>query len=78
MERWTPFSLPDEFDVADAEWTPACVLTSRGGRGGAPGGRNWGVKMCRLIVQLGSQFFFDKVLHSSWYVITPSNCMVHI
>jgi hypothetical protein len=23
-----------EFDVADAKWTPACVLASRGARGG--------------------------------------------
>jgi hypothetical protein len=58
MERWAPFSPPDEFDVANAKWMPACVLASRGGRGGAPGGRNGGVKMRTLIVQLGSQVFF--------------------
>jgi hypothetical protein len=33
-ERWAPFSPPDEFDDADAEWMPAYVLASRGGWGG--------------------------------------------
>ncbi len=56
-ERWAPFSPPDKFDIADAKWMPACVLASRQGRGGAPGGKNGGVKMCTLIVQLGSQIF---------------------
>jgi hypothetical protein len=78
VEQWAPFSPPDEFDVANAEWMPACVLALRGGRDGVPGGRNGGVKMCILIVQLGSQIFFDNVMHSSWHVITPSNSMVHI
>jgi hypothetical protein len=56
-EQWAPFSPPDKFNIADAEWMPTCVLTSRGGRGGVLGGRNEGVKMYTLIVQLGSQVF---------------------
>ncbi len=57
-KRWAPLSPPDKFDVADAKWTPACVLASRVARGGALGGTNGGIKMCRLIVQLGSRVFF--------------------
>jgi hypothetical protein len=78
MEQWAPFSLPDEFGIANTKWMPACVLASRGGRRGAPGGRNGGVKMRTLIMQWGSQVFFDNAMHSSWYVITPSNSMVQI
>jgi hypothetical protein len=65
-KRWAPLSPPDEFNVADAKWTLACVLASRGARGGALGqGRNGGIKMRRLIVQLESRFFFDSAMHNS-------------
>ena len=37
-KRWAPLSPPDEFDVADAKWTPALVLVSGGARGGRGGG----------------------------------------
>jgi hypothetical protein len=63
MKRWAPLSPPDEFDVADAKWMPACVSASRGARGGALGGINGEIKMSRLIVQLGSRFFF--LLHDA-------------
>ncbi len=57
-ERWAPFSPPDEFDDADAEWMPASVLASKGGRGGRGGGQDSDVFLCTLIVQLGSRSFF--------------------
>ncbi len=57
-ERWAPFSPPGEFDNADAKWTPACVLASRGGRGGRGEGQGGDVFLHTLIVQLGSQSFF--------------------
>ncbi len=57
----------------------ACMCAGiEGGQGGALGGRNGGAKMRTLIVQMWSQVFFDNVMHSSWYIITPSNSMVHI
>jgi hypothetical protein len=58
MERWAPFSSLDKFDGADAEWIPACVLASRGGREGRGGGQDGDVFLRTLIVQLGSQSFF--------------------
>jgi hypothetical protein len=57
-ERWAPFSLLDKFDVANAKWTPACVLVSMGGRGGRGGGQDGDVFLRTLIVQLESQSFF--------------------
>ncbi len=59
-KQWALLSPPDEFDVADAKWTPACVLASRGARGGAPGGQTGNVFFDRLIVQLGSRGFFQR------------------
>ena len=59
MEQWAPFSPPDEFYDADAEWMPACVLASRGGRGERGGGRDGDAFFLRmLIVRLGSRSFF--------------------
>jgi len=46
-----------EFDIADAKWTPALVLGSRGARGGREGGRIGNVFLSRLIVELGSRCF---------------------
>ena len=60
MKRWAPFSPPDEFDVADATCPVSWVLATRGGRGGAPGGRVEGVVGTLLIVELGSPGFFGK------------------
>jgi hypothetical protein len=57
-KQLAPLSPLDEFDVADAKWMPTCALALRGARGGAPGGRNGGIKMRRLIVQLGSRGLF--------------------
>ena len=48
-----------------------------GSQGGVLGGRNGGIKMSRLIVQLGSWGFFYSAMHNSWHVISPSKCMVH-
>ena len=59
-KRWAPFSPPDEFDVADTTCPVSWVLATRGGRGGAPGGRVEGVVGTLLIVELGSQGFFGK------------------
>ena len=42
MKRLAPFSLPDDFDVADATCPVSWVLATRGGRGGAGGGRREG------------------------------------
>ncbi len=61
-KRWAPLSLPDKFNVANAKWMPACVLASREARGGAPGGQTSDVFFDRLIVQLGSRFFFDDAM----------------
>ncbi len=58
MERWAPFSPPNKFDDANAEWMPACVLASRVGRGGRGGGQDGDVFLRTLIVQLGSRNFF--------------------
>ncbi len=51
-------SPPDEFNNANAEWMPACVLALRGGRGGRWGGQDGNVFLRTLIVQLGSRSFF--------------------
>jgi hypothetical protein len=59
-KRCAPFSLPDNFDVADAMCPVSWVLATRGGRGGAPGGRVEGVVGTLLIVELGSLLFFGK------------------
>ena len=59
-KRWALFSPPDNFDVADATCPISWVLATRGGRGGAPGGRVEGVVGTLLIVELGSPFFFGK------------------
>jgi len=59
-KRWAPFSPPDDFDVADATCPVSWVLATRGGRGGAPGGRVEGVVGTLLIVELGSPGFFGK------------------
>ena len=56
-KRWAPFSPPDDFDVADATCPVSWVLATRGGRGGAPGGRVEGVVGTLLIVELGSPGF---------------------
>ena len=53
-KRWAPFSPPDDFDVADATCPVSWALATRGGRGGAPGGRVEGVVGTLLIVDLGS------------------------
>ncbi len=58
MERWAPFSPPDEFDDANAESMPACVWPPRGYRGGRGGGQDGDVFLRTLIVQLGSRSFF--------------------
>jgi hypothetical protein len=42
-----------------------CVGVKGSQGGGALGGRNGGIKMRRLIVQLGSRFFFDCAMHNS-------------
>ena len=60
MKQWAPFSPPDDFDVADATCPVSWVLATRGGRGGAPGGRVEGVVGTLLIVELGSLVFFGK------------------
>ncbi len=78
MERWAPFRPPDKFDVADGEWMPACVLASRGGRGGAPGGRDGDVFLRTLIVQLGSRSFFGDMMWVVQRIITLTKSMVHI
>ena len=44
-----------EFDNANARVTLACVLSLRGGRGEALGGRDGGEFLPMLIMQLGSQ-----------------------
>ncbi len=44
-----------KLDDANAGRMPACVLALRGGRGGVPGGRGGVLKVCRLIVKLGSR-----------------------
>jgi hypothetical protein len=49
-----------EFDDVNAERTPACVLALRGGKGEVPGGRQGVIKVCRLIVKLGSRTFQHK------------------
>jgi hypothetical protein len=59
-KRCAPFSPPDNFDVADAMCPVSWVLATRGGRGGAPGGRVEGVVGTLLIVELGSLLFFGK------------------
>ena len=59
-KRWAPFSPPDDFDVADATCVVSWMLATRGGRGGAPGGRVEGVVGTLLIVELGSPGFFGK------------------
>jgi len=59
-KRCAPFSPPDNFDVADAMCPVSWVLATRGGRGGAPGGRVEGVVGTLLIVELGSPFYFGK------------------
>jgi hypothetical protein len=59
MEQWAPFSPPDEFDVVDAEWTPACVLTLRGGRGGGTGKEKWGSKNAQTHRAIGVTGFFS-------------------
>jgi hypothetical protein len=43
-----------KFDNADARRMLICVLALRGGRGGVLGERGGVVKVCRLIVKLGS------------------------
>ena len=48
-KQWAPFSPPDNFDVADAMCLVSWVLATRGGRGGAPGGRVEGVVGTLLI-----------------------------
>ncbi len=58
MERLAPFSPLDEFDDANAEWMPACVLASRGGRGERGGGQDGNIFLRMLIVQLGSRRVF--------------------
>ncbi len=58
MEQWAPFSPLDEFNNAKAEWMPACVLASRGGRGERGIGQDGDVFLRMLIVQLGSRSFF--------------------
>ncbi len=57
---WAPFSPPDDFDVANATCPVSWVLGTRGGRGGAPGGRLEGVVGTLLIMELGSPGFFGK------------------
>ena len=59
-KRWAPFSPPDNFDVANATCPVSWVLATRGGSGGAPGGRVEGVVGTLLIVELGSPVFFGK------------------
>ncbi len=59
-KRWAPFSPPDEFDVVDATLPISWVLATRGGRGGAPGGRVEGVVGTLLIVELGSPGVFGN------------------
>ena len=54
------FSPPDDFDIAGATCPVSWVLATRGGRGGAPGGRVEGVVGTLLIVELGSPGFFGK------------------
>ncbi len=76
-KRWALLRPPDEFDVADAKWTPACELASRGARGGAPGGQTGDVFFDRLIVQLGSRVFFDDAMCVLAHIITSPKCMVH-
>ncbi len=58
MEQWAPFSPPDKFNNANAEWMPAYVLASRGDRGGRGGGQDGNVFLHMLIMQLGSRSFF--------------------
>jgi hypothetical protein len=44
----------------------ACMCVGvEGSQGGVLGGRNGVIKMRRLIVQLGSRFFFDSTMHNS-------------
>jgi hypothetical protein len=59
-KRWAPFSPPDDFDVAEAMCPVSWVLATRGGRGGAPGGKVEGGVGTLLIVELGSPGFFGK------------------
>jgi hypothetical protein len=37
----------------------------KGSQGGALGGRNGGIKILRLMLPLGSRFFFDSAMHNS-------------
>ena len=59
-KRWAPFSPPDDVDVSDATCPVSWVLATRGGRGGAPGGRVEGVVGTLLIKELGLTGYFGK------------------
>jgi hypothetical protein len=76
MKRWAPFSPPDDFDVANATCPVSWVLATRGGRGGAPGGRVEGVVGTLHIVELGSPFFLENRLVVLSDAITQQKFMV--
>ncbi len=84
QQQWCNNGTMGTVQPAGWIWRCQCWVDARmcvgikGRQGGAPGGRNGGVKMRILIMQLGSQVFFANMMHSSWYVTTPSNSMAHI
>jgi hypothetical protein len=57
-KRWAPLSPPDKFDIADAKWTPAYVLASRGARGGGAGREKWRNKNAQTHLAVGVTGFF--------------------
>ena len=75
-KRWALFSPPDDFDVADATCPVSWVLATRGGRGGAPGGRVEGVVETLLTVELGSPFFLENTMVVLLDAITQQKFMV--